>query len=94
MNNLSRRDFLKLSGIGLAGLLVPPLNFHFDDPFAAQQGRVTTRTVWMFDRPSVKAAPVRLCQRDTLLSITNTAVSDDEEAHNRVWYEVGSEGLL
>ena len=94
MNNLSRRDFLKLSGFGLAGLLVPPLNFHFDDPFAAQQGRVTVRTVWMFDRPSSTAAPVRLCQRDTLLNITNTAISDDEDTHNRVWYEVGEEGYL
>ena len=94
MNNLSRRDFLKLSGFGLAGLLVPPLNFHFEDPFAAQQGRVTVRTVWMFDRPSSTAAPVRLCQRDTLLNITNTAISDDEDTHNRVWYEVGEEGYL
>ena len=30
---ISRRDFLKLSGLGLAGLFAPPLNFHFDDPF-------------------------------------------------------------
>jgi hypothetical protein len=94
LNNLSRRDFLKLSGLGLAGLLAPPLNFHLDDPFAAQQGRVTTRTMWMYDRPSYDAAQVKLCQRDTLVNITNTAISDDEKSHNRVWYEVGTEGYL
>jgi hypothetical protein len=48
-NDLSRRDFLKLSGLGLAGWLAPPLNLHFNDPFTAQQGRVTTRTAWMYD---------------------------------------------
>jgi lipoprotein-anchoring transpeptidase ErfK/SrfK len=94
LNNLSRRDFLKLSGLGLAGLLAPPLNFHLDDPFNAQQGRVTTRTIWMFDRPSYEGTQVKLCPRDTLVNITNTAISDDESSHNRVWYEAGREGYL
>ncbi len=91
LNNLSRRDFLKLSGVGLAGLLAPPLNFLFDDPFAAQQGRVTTRTVWVYNHPSRQAEKVRFYQRDTVLSINNTAVSDELDAHNRIWYQVGTE---
>ncbi len=86
---ISRRDFLKLSGLGLAGLFAPPFNFNFDDPFTSQQGRVVTRTVWMLDRPSSKALPVRICHRDMLLNITNTAISDEDiTAHNRVWYEI------
>jgi lipoprotein-anchoring transpeptidase ErfK/SrfK len=89
--NLSRRDFLKLSGLGLAGLLAPPLNFDFDDPFATQQGRVTTRTVWVYKLPSKEAEKVRFYQRDTVLGINNTAISDDLEAHNRIWYQVGTE---
>lgn len=92
MSNLSRRDFLKLSGLGLAGLLAPPLDFDVDDPFAAQQGRVTTRTVWVYNRPSREAEKVRFYQRDTVMSINNTAVSDDLEAHNRIWYQIGAEG--
>ena len=91
---ISRRDFLKLSGLGLAGLITPPLNFHFDDPFTALQGRVTTRTIWMYDRPSSDATQVKLCQRDTLLNITNTTISDDVKSHNRVWYEIGREGFV
>jgi lipoprotein-anchoring transpeptidase ErfK/SrfK len=93
-SNLSRRDFLKLSGLGLAGLLAPPLNFDFDDPFASQQGRVTTRTVWMYDHPSTEAAHVKLFQRDAVFDIANTAVSDDITGHNRVWYQVGTEGYV
>jgi lipoprotein-anchoring transpeptidase ErfK/SrfK len=92
--NLSRRDFLKLSGLGLAGLIAPPLNFDLDDPFASQQGRVTTRIVWSYERPSFDAAKVRLCQRDVVLGITNTAIGEDIEAHNRIWYEVGSDGYV
>ena len=86
---------MKLSGVGLAGLLAPPLNFLWDnDPFTAQQGRVTTRMIWMFDRPSYDATQVKICQRDTLVNITNTAIGNDETSHNRVWYEVGREGYL
>lgn len=94
VNSLSRRDFLKLGGLALAGLFLPPVRLRFDDPFAAQQGRVTTRSVWMYDRPSAKAQPVRLCPRDTLLPISGTAVSDEDDSHNRVWYEAGSEGFI
>jgi lipoprotein-anchoring transpeptidase ErfK/SrfK len=91
---ISRRDFLKLSGLGLAGLFTPPLNFHFDDPFTDVLGRVTTRMIWMYDHPSSEATRVKFCQRDALLNITNTTVSDDVTAHNRVWYEIGTEGFV
>jgi len=93
-SKLSRRDFLKLSGLGLAGVFMPPLNFHFDDPFAAQQGRVTSRMVWMFDRPSIRATQIQICRRDKLLKIVNTAISDDVDAHSRVWYEVDTESSV
>jgi len=93
-NELSRRDFLKLSGLGLAGLFAPPLNLYINDPFATQQGRVTSRTVWMYAQPSLFATQVRLCQRDTLLNIANTALSDDATASNRIWYEIGSQNIV
>ena len=71
LEKISRRDFLKLSGLGLAGLFAPPLNLHFDDPFTDLQGRVTTRVIWMYDHPSSEATQVKFCQRDVLLNITN-----------------------
>lgn len=85
---------MKLSGLGLAGLFAPPLNFLFDDPFTGQQGRVTTRLVWMYDHPSTKATWIKICHRDMLLNITNTAISDDESSHNRVWYEIDKAGYV
>ena len=92
--NLSRRDFLKLSGLGLAGIFLPPFDFQFDDPFDSLQGRVTSRIAWMYDRPSIQAAQVKICHRDMLLNIANTAISDDVDSHNRVWYEIGSESWV
>lgn len=92
--DISRRDFLKLSGAGLAGfLLTPPLDFYAADPFNALQGRVATRTIWMYDQPSLSGTQVKLCQRDMLLNISNTALSDDVNANNRVWYEIGSQNI-
>jgi lipoprotein-anchoring transpeptidase ErfK/SrfK len=89
---ISRRDFLKLSGLGLAGLFVPP--FDLGDPFTALQGRVTTRMIWMYDRPSSEGTQVKFCQRDALLNLTNTAISEDVTSHNRIWYQVGNEGFI
>lgn len=94
MKTLSRRDFLKLSGLGLAGLMMPPLNFDLSDPFAQQQGRVTVRTVWVYDKPSTQGAKVKLLQRDALFNITNTAVSEETDTHNRIWYRVNEEGYV
>lgn len=94
MNTLSRRDFLKLSGLGLAGLMAPPLNFDTGDPFELQQGRVTVRTVYLHEKPTALAAKVKLLQRDSIFKITNTAVSEDTDTHNRIWYQVGDEGYV
>lgn len=93
MSKFSRRDFLKLGGLGLMHILTPlPLDFSFDDPFAGQQGRVTSNILWLYDEPSYKGNRTKLYWRDLVLPITNATISDDASAYNRVWYEVGAEG--
>ncbi|MBL8050963.1 MAG: L,D-transpeptidase [Anaerolineales bacterium] len=92
MKKLSRRDFIKLSGLGMASLLAPPLNFDFDESFPSQPGRVTTRTIWLYEQPSFQANRLKIYPKDSLLTITNTAVSDDTSSHNRIWYEIGTDG--
>src|SRR5512133_1883116 len=92
INKISRRDFLKLSGLGLAGLFLPPLDFEY--PLTDLQGRVTTRVIWMYDKPSIEGTQVKFCQTDTLLNITNTTISEDITSHNRVWYQIGTEGFV
>lgn len=85
-----------MSGIGLAGLLSPslPLNFLFDDPYESQQGRITSRLLWSYERPAFDATRVKMYWRDLILPITNATVGEDEAAHNRVWYECGTDGYV
>jgi len=94
MTIFSRRDFLKLSGFGLAGLIAPPLNFDFNDLFEGQQGRVTARIILAHQEPSTKAKKTKLYLRDGIFNITNTAISDDDDSHNRIWYQAGDDGYV
>ena len=95
MSNLgiSRRDFLKLTGAGLLGLLLPQLNL---EPALAQfspdqQGRVTTATLNIYDTPALTGQVVRAYWRDIVFPITATVIGEDEAAFNRVWYRVGED---
>jgi lipoprotein-anchoring transpeptidase ErfK/SrfK len=100
---LSRRDFLKLGGLGFMGALLP--NPHLNsfwaaresasypqDVFDPQQGRVTTRLIWLYDKPSFNASRLKMYWLDTVLTITDVAISDDLADYNRVWYQIGAEG--
>ena len=92
---LSRRDFLKLSGLGLLGLLLPgrPLSFFLDGelvsaPEPPLQGRVATASVWAYDVPSSKGKRLKLYWRDLIVDIDRTAVDEDTSAYNRIWYKL------
>lgn len=94
LNKLARRDFLKLGGLGLASLFAPAraLDLYLNDPCDVWQGRVTAKLLWTYERPSYEAARVKMFWRDLVVPITNVAIGEDEMAHNRVWYEIGSDG--
>jgi hypothetical protein len=99
---LSRRDFLKLSGMGVLGAILPqpqlqswwagPESVPLQSSFDVQQGRVTARLIWLYDKPSYNATRLKLYWQDSVLTITGVAISDDPNAYNRVWYQIGSEG--
>lgn len=94
--NLSRRDFLKLSGYGLMGVLCPnlPMKFLQQDDFDNLQGRVIDRTIWEYDEPDFKAKRLKLYWHDLTVPITNTTIGEDESAYNRVWYQVEEGGYI
>src|SRR5574342_1230777 len=93
---LSRRDFLKLGGYGLMGMLLPNLSLPLpdQDDFDNLQGRVIDRTIWMYDEPDFRAKRLRLYWHDLILPITNTTIGEDEAAYNRVWYQVADGGYV
>jgi lipoprotein-anchoring transpeptidase ErfK/SrfK len=92
---LSRRDFLKLSGYGLMGMFLPNLSLTPPaDMFDTLQGRVIDRVLWSHDEPDHKSKRRKLYWHDLTFRITNTAISDDETAYNRVWYELEEGGYV
>lgn len=62
------------------------------DEFNNLQARIINRTVWAYDEPSANSKRLKLYWHDLVVPITNTALSEDEEAYNRVWYELEDEG--
>jgi len=64
------------------------------DDFNNLQGRVIDRIVWVYDEPNSKSKRTKLYWHDLIIPITNTTISDDETAYNRVWYEIEDDGYV
>lgn len=96
LSAISRRDFLKLTGYGMLGLSLPD----FSQKFTSQsfdddlQGRITEKSLWMYAEPSTESEKVEMYWRDLVIPLTGAAISEDEEAYNRVWYEVDDQGYV
>lgn len=85
---LSRRDFLKFSSLALLGYTLP--SFSPVRAFAPnQQGRVLENKVPVYDSPSFSGKKIRYYWKDNVLAITEVTASSDQEAYNRIWYQVG-----
>lgn len=91
LSALSRRDFLRLAAYGILGLSLPDFspNFFTQSFDADLQGRITEKSLWMYAEPSSKSERVEMYWRDLIVPLSGAAISEDAEAYNRVWYEVG-----
>ena len=96
ISSLTRRDFLKLAVYGMLGLSLPgfpssnvPQTNYFD-----LRGRVIEKSLWMYEEPSLQSNRVEMFWRDLIIPLTGAAISEDEEAYNRVWYEVDGKGYV
>lgn len=80
-----------MAGCGLLGLLTPalPEDSFFSDLPANQQGRVISDLVSVYDTPSKQGTEVNQYWRDLVVPITGIAISEDVDAYNRVWYQLG-----
>jgi lipoprotein-anchoring transpeptidase ErfK/SrfK len=89
---ITRRDFLKLSGAGLAGALLSGI--HIDSSYAqgtmdGMQGRVIADSIKVYAEPITTARFVNSFFKDQVIPITETALGIDEKARNRIWYKMG-----
>jgi hypothetical protein len=86
-SRLSRRDFLKVGSLGLAGLAIMPYSrkaIGFDDSDVV---RVATTSVSVYSSPSDKATITGTWYKDDLVHIYEQVVADEPE-YNRIWYRV------
>jgi hypothetical protein len=93
--HLSRRDFLKLSGLGLAGFAARPLRWfapRLQGQLENQEGRVIYESIHTYDVPSFDGNIVRQFWEDSVIPITEVTIGEDEPAYNRVWYRIGEDG--
>ena len=58
------------------------------DEFFNLQGRVIERTIWSYAAPDFKSERENLYWQDLVVPIVNSTISEDEAAHNRIWYEL------
>ena len=92
-NEITRRDFLKLGGAGLFGLLLAPFE-GFGNLLDRTTGRVIADAVDLMSEPSFKSKRLRQYWKDMVLPIHEVTIGDDEPAHNRVWYNIRNEGFI
>ncbi|MBM3153212.1 MAG: twin-arginine translocation signal domain-containing protein [Chloroflexi bacterium] len=89
---LNRRDFLKLSGAGIGGLLLSslapgPVSGQGGQP--TRQGRVAFDKVSTYDAPSRLAVKLNTFTRDSLIPINGKVFGGEAGDYNRAWYRVG-----
>jgi hypothetical protein len=89
--SVSRREFLKLSGLGFLGFITPPM-LRSQNTLTNQQGRVIYNFIEVFEQPSFSSRMVKQYWVDTILPITEVTIGDFEPAYNRVWYRIGNVG--
>ena len=100
LEGLSRRDFLKLSGLGLAALFnfpkfnAAPQALLAPDIELSCQGRVLEDQVNWLEKPSLSAKVLKTLRRDQVTSIRSATLGGENPPDNRVWYEIEGGGYI
>ncbi len=62
-------------------------------PDSGHFGRAVSRRIDLYDRPGIDGNVIRTLEKDEVLPITKSAVSNDTSSQNPVWYELNEEGF-
>lgn len=96
---LSRRDFLKLTGLFSGALALPSARLGLGPwpPDAALEaemvGRVATSSIYVYSQPRLKGKRIGEIRRDTLLPLAEELISPFGPDYNPRWYRL-SEGYV
>ena len=84
---ITRREFVKLLGIGSIGLAINPVRFIENFPIT-EFGRVTAESISVYEKPYDKSRILSQRYRDNLLNIYREVDSEFGPAYNPIWFRV------
>src|SRR5699024_1946287 len=84
----SRRDFLKLSVLGMGSLAFRPFFGKGEDPEGEDLARVAIDSVSVYSKPSDQSTILYQRKRDELINVYYEIVSEHGPGYNPVWYRV------
>lgn len=87
-NSFSRREFLRLSLLGLGGLAFSPLSSLFQETGFGNLGRIATRQLDLYSQPRDDSPIIGKRYRDQIVNIYEEVISPKGPAHNPLWYRV------
>jgi len=94
-SRLSRRDFLKLGGLGMMAAFLPGNALKkFSTVQGIHFGRVIADSVQVYDVPSFSGKRLLTYAQDEVLPIFETVIGDPEPAYNQAWHRIGSSGYV
>ncbi|MBN2046785.1 MAG: L,D-transpeptidase [Anaerolineaceae bacterium] len=85
---ISRREFLKIGLVGLAGLAFAPFTNDGDEYLDNDLARVATTSVSVYSRPSDTSRIVHQRFRDEILHVYEDVISEDGPGYNPLWHRV------
>jgi hypothetical protein len=89
---LSRRDFLKVTGLALGGLGLPPIPPGLS-PAPDGLARVAASWVSVYTEPSFRSRRLTTLTRDAILTLLDRETSDEGPSYNPLWFRV-AEGYV
>lgn len=88
MDRFTRRQFLKLSAVGLGSLAFRPFFTQGADIDSGDIARVATHSVSVYSKPSDTSTILYQRTRDELINVYEEVISEDGPGYNPVWYRV------
>ena len=96
---ISRRQFLHSSALGLVSLALPKHLVSAHSPAAGEfsSGALLGRVIWpdydLHEEADAGSPVVNTLEKDSLWKITGAVVGANEESPNRIWYELNGRGF-
>ncbi|MBZ5544881.1 MAG: hypothetical protein LAO07_14570 [Acidobacteriia bacterium] len=86
--NYTRRDFLKLVGLGLGSMAFRPFFAPGEDLDSGDIIRIATYSISVYKEPNDKSKILYQRKRDDLVNVYDEIISPDGPGYNPIWFKV------